>query len=346
MEAGETRDISQQQTTYVAQARDAGFTYQPGELCGLDRAAREVLIAPLHAPDGRLLLSGRRLAYDTLIIAVGSQANDFGTLGVAEHCLMIDSRRQADAFIREMRIRILQCLGQGGDLPIAIVGGGATGMELAAEPGADDRDCGRLWRAWPRRTHHHHPDRERPAAAGGLSRGHLRGHAPAARGTGRAGDDRHARHVRHLPAAVLSGTPIPDFVYRNFGALVSLGDYDAYGTLGRFGLFKGATIRGRLAQRAMSCSTAATRRGCHAGSPPPPNIAPIHMRKSAEARKKIENNANIIVALSACRSDKINPRTTKAIQTVTQSKRVAGRAMRIMPILSITPPKIADVSGT
>ncbi|QJW56435.1 NADH dehydrogenase [Serratia plymuthica] len=41
---------------------------------------------------------------------------------------------------------------------------------------------------------------------------------------------------------------MPDFVYRNLGALVSLGNYDAYASLGKFGLFKGTTIRGRLAQ--------------------------------------------------------------------------------------------------
>lgn len=41
-----TRDVSQHQTAYVAQARDAGFLYQPGELCGLNRAAGELQIAP------------------------------------------------------------------------------------------------------------------------------------------------------------------------------------------------------------------------------------------------------------------------------------------------------------
>ena len=42
--AAGTRDISQQQTTYIAQARDAGFAYKPGELRGLDRSAREILL--------------------------------------------------------------------------------------------------------------------------------------------------------------------------------------------------------------------------------------------------------------------------------------------------------------
>ena len=37
------------------------------------------------------------------------------------------------------------------------------------------------------------------------------------------------------------------FAYRDFGALVSLANYDAYGSLGKFGLFNGGMIKGRLA---------------------------------------------------------------------------------------------------
>ena len=58
-----------------------------------------------------------------------------------------------------------------------------------------------------------------------------------------------ARHlIRHLPGALLRDRPIPDFVYRDMGSLVSLGDYDAFGSLGKFGLFDHVTFRGRLAQ--------------------------------------------------------------------------------------------------
>ncbi|SEG11661.1 NAD(P)/FAD-dependent oxidoreductase [Nitrosomonas ureae] len=51
---------------------------------------------------------------------------------------MLDDRlthagRQADAFNQEVRLRMLQCLAQEIPLSIAIVGGGATGVELAAE---------------------------------------------------------------------------------------------------------------------------------------------------------------------------------------------------------------------
>lgn len=37
------------------------------------------------------------------------------------------------------------------------------------------------------------------------------------------------------------------FAFRDFGALVSLAHYDAYGSLGKFDLFHGGLIRGRMA---------------------------------------------------------------------------------------------------
>uniref|UniRef100_UPI0035A0AEA2 FAD-dependent oxidoreductase n=1 Tax=Delftia acidovorans TaxID=80866 RepID=UPI0035A0AEA2 len=116
--AAGTRDLAQQQTTYLAQASDASFAYQPGEMCGLDREAREVLLAPIEAPDGREIVPGRRIAYDRLVIAVGSGANDFGTPGVDEHCFMIDSRRKADAFNSEIRLRMVRCMTSGEQLRV------------------------------------------------------------------------------------------------------------------------------------------------------------------------------------------------------------------------------------
>jgi NADH dehydrogenase len=53
---------------------------------------------------------------------------------------------------------------------------------------------------------------------------------------------------RHLPAWLRDGTPIPPFHFRDFGALVALGDYNAFGRLGRFGFFRGGFIKGRFAQ--------------------------------------------------------------------------------------------------
>jgi NADH:ubiquinone reductase (H+-translocating) len=43
----------------------------------------------------RRIVAERTISYDTLILATGSQANDFGTPGVKQYCHMVDSRSQA-----------------------------------------------------------------------------------------------------------------------------------------------------------------------------------------------------------------------------------------------------------
>jgi NADH dehydrogenase, FAD-containing subunit len=76
------------------------------------------------------------LGYDTLVIAVGSNTNDFGTLGAAQHCLFLDTRKQAERFHQQLLNHYLRA--HAGDvaseqISVAIVGAGATGVELAAE---------------------------------------------------------------------------------------------------------------------------------------------------------------------------------------------------------------------
>jgi NADH:ubiquinone reductase (H+-translocating) len=130
--AAGTSDVSQQETHYIAQARDRCFTFEPGEINGIERETRRVHLGSLTIA-GRLILPERTVPYDTLILAIGSQANNFGTPGVHEHCLMIDSRSQALDFNREVQARLLESLAAKSTLHIAVVGGGATGVELAAE---------------------------------------------------------------------------------------------------------------------------------------------------------------------------------------------------------------------
>ena len=131
--AAGTREVHQQQTAYVAQAHAHGFVYYPGEVTSIDRFTKRVRLAPWVTPQGEQLLDQRDLTYDTLVLALGSRANDFGTPGVAEHCRTIDSRSQALAFNDEVRVRMLQSLVHNAPLEIGIVGGGATGVEMAAE---------------------------------------------------------------------------------------------------------------------------------------------------------------------------------------------------------------------
>jgi NADH dehydrogenase len=117
-----------------------GYRFFFGTLENVDRQAREIVIAPLLDDDGSELIGRHRIRYDYLVIAVGSETNDFGIPGVRDYCMLLDSRTDADRF----RNRLLNhCLrvsrAMTGDPPrdefvhVAIVGAGATGVELAAE---------------------------------------------------------------------------------------------------------------------------------------------------------------------------------------------------------------------
>ncbi len=123
---------------YLAQARWHHFRFRRGDMVGLDRKAREVELAPLHDDEGVLVVPARRIGYDTLVIAVGSQVNDFGTPGAARHAISLDSVADAQRFHRRlinacMRANDQQEALRPEQLSIAIIGAGATGVELAAE---------------------------------------------------------------------------------------------------------------------------------------------------------------------------------------------------------------------
>ena len=82
----------------------------------------------------------RQLAYDTLVLAVGSETNDFNTYGADKHCLFLDSRLQAERFHTQLLNQYLRAnaiIEESDDekfkLNVAIIGAGATGVELAAE---------------------------------------------------------------------------------------------------------------------------------------------------------------------------------------------------------------------
>jgi NADH dehydrogenase len=129
----------------IAHARRRHYRYRIGEMVGLNRAKRQVYVAPSLDEDGQTVIPPRVLGYDTLVIAVGSLSNDFGTPGVAEHAIALDTLDQASRFNRRMINACLRANAQyeplrPGQLHCAIVGAGATGVELAAELHKSMRD--------------------------------------------------------------------------------------------------------------------------------------------------------------------------------------------------------------
>lgn len=127
---------SADELNYVAQAKWNHFEFQLGRMCGIDRENKSIQLAATLDEQGAELVPARSLNYDTLVIAVGSTTNDFGTPGAGEHCIFLDTREQAERFHRQLLSHYMRAHakeGQVGNLNLAIVGAGATGVELAAE---------------------------------------------------------------------------------------------------------------------------------------------------------------------------------------------------------------------
>lgn len=124
---------------YLAQAHRNHFRFLLGRMEGLNRKAKEVIVGSIVNKQGVELVPQRAFKYDTLVMAVGSISNTFGIKGVAEHCMFIDTIKQAYRFQKQLvesyYLKSYANQNQPGEKPlsIVIVGAGATGVELSAE---------------------------------------------------------------------------------------------------------------------------------------------------------------------------------------------------------------------
>lgn len=136
--AAGSMDLNDHELDYLYQARWHHFRFHLGRMEGLDRARKEIRLAPTLDESGREVIPERSVPYDTLVLSVGSTTNDFGTPGAAEHAISLDSTAQAALFHSRLINACLRANAQSGplaprQLDIAIIGAGATGVELAAE---------------------------------------------------------------------------------------------------------------------------------------------------------------------------------------------------------------------
>ncbi|APB98865.1 NAD(P)/FAD-dependent oxidoreductase [Polynucleobacter asymbioticus] len=131
-------DLADQELDYIAQAHWHHFAFRIGELIGIDREKKEIRIGPFLDDTGELVTPERLIPYDTLIIAIGSLTNDFGTPGVEKYAQRLESLADAKRFHLRMINACLRAQTQTSplalnQLKVAIIGAGATGVELAAE---------------------------------------------------------------------------------------------------------------------------------------------------------------------------------------------------------------------
>ncbi len=133
-------DANLDEVGYRSHCHRWGYRYFFGALEAVDAENGQVVIAPLLDEDGSELVARHEIRFDYLVLAIGSMTNDFGTPGAKANCIFLDSREQADRFRNKLLnhcLRVSHALAadptQDARVRVAIVGGGATGVELAAE---------------------------------------------------------------------------------------------------------------------------------------------------------------------------------------------------------------------
>ena len=135
--AAGTSGLMEHELEYLAQAHWHHFRYLLGEMTGLNRAEKKIQLAPILDDRGLEISAARNLHYDTLVLCVGSLANDFGTPGAKEHAIALESQYDAAKFHRRLINAFIRAHSRApmisNKLDIAIIGAGATGVELAAE---------------------------------------------------------------------------------------------------------------------------------------------------------------------------------------------------------------------
>jgi NADH:ubiquinone reductase (H+-translocating) len=131
-------NVARSELDYLAQGHWHSFQFRYGEMTGVDRSKRLVHLAATFDDEGRQITPERSFHYDTLVIAIGSEGNDFGTPGVMKHAIMLDTPEQAQRFNGRLINACVRAFAQAepirpGQLHATIIGAGATGTELATE---------------------------------------------------------------------------------------------------------------------------------------------------------------------------------------------------------------------
>ena len=103
-------------------ARKKAARFRPGELAGIDPAGRRIT-----------LTDGTVLDYDYLVLGTGVSAAYYGVTGAAENTFGLYTRHDAVALRDHIMARLerLDIEGPGHAVHFTVVGGGATGVELA-----------------------------------------------------------------------------------------------------------------------------------------------------------------------------------------------------------------------
>lgn len=131
--AAGTLDMHAEGLSYPMLARRNRFGFALGEMVSLDAERRCLTLGPIEDEQGRELVPQRRVRFERLVLALGSGSNFFGTPG-AERAFVLENTNDAERFRRQLLTAFTRAaFAPDRRLGLAIVGGGATGVELSAE---------------------------------------------------------------------------------------------------------------------------------------------------------------------------------------------------------------------
>lgn len=131
--AAGTLDAHQEGLSYPILARRNHFSFTLGEMTGLDPAAKTLSLAEMVDGDGQVMAPARTISFTYGVLAIGSGSNLFGTPG-AEKAHLLERTDDAERFHGRLLAAFTRAsFSAQKTLAVAIVGGGATGVELSAE---------------------------------------------------------------------------------------------------------------------------------------------------------------------------------------------------------------------
>lgn len=131
--AAGTLDTHQEGLSYSILGRANHFSFLLGELDSFDPVAKRLSLKPILAEGGKVLVPERGVTFSWGVLAIGSGSNLFGTPG-ADQAHLLERTEDAEAFHTRLLAAFMKAsFAAEKSMSVAIVGGGATGVELSAE---------------------------------------------------------------------------------------------------------------------------------------------------------------------------------------------------------------------
>lgn len=129
-------NYTENEVDYFLHSHQHNYDYVYGSLINVNKNNKtvDIEITSLSNPEIKCI---KTIQYDTLILALGSKSNDFNVPGVKDYCYFLDSQEQAKKIHDQIFMSYIdtrqQVIPSVSDYNIAIIGGGATGVELVSE---------------------------------------------------------------------------------------------------------------------------------------------------------------------------------------------------------------------